>query len=137
MDPHAFDDLIATTCRDAQVSIPLVRAVIQHEGVWDPFAVGDGGKALGLMQVHRIAAADVGMADDWDALKAAIDRRDAQEAARLGLKIGVAYLTKMLKTYSGLEAWALAAYNQGPTVVTAFRAGQRYAELVLALKGTA
>src|SRR5487761_1883 len=136
-DPHVFDDLIAAAGAAAQISIPLVRADIQHESAWNALAVGDGGAALGLMQVHRIAAEDVGMAADWDVLKAAIDAQDQTTAATLGLKIGTAYLAKMLMAYSGAEAWALAAFNQGPTVVNAFRRGQQYAEIVLALKGVA
>lgn len=136
-DPHAFDDVIKAACTAAALSIPLTRAVIQQESAWNALCVGDGGAALGLMQVHRIAAEDVGLASDWDALKAAIDAQDAKTAAPLGLKIGTAYLAKMLKHYSGIEPWALAAYNQGPTVVDAFRKGQRYAETAMALKGVA
>jgi len=136
-DPHVFDDLIAAACADAQIAIPLVRADIQHESSWNALAVGDGGAALGLMQVHRIAAEDVGMAADWDALKAAIDAQDQTTAATLGLQIGTAYLAKMLMEFGGSEAWGLAAYNQGPTVVRAFRLAQRYAETVIALKGVA
>lgn len=136
-DPHAFDDLIAAACREAQLSIPLTRADIQHESAWDPLAVGDGGAALGLMQVHRIAAVDVGLAADWDALKAAIEARDEKTAAQLSIKIGAAYLAKMLKEFQGNEAFALAAYNQGPGIMQKFILAQRYANIVLALKGTA
>lgn len=136
-DPHAFDDLVKAACDAAQVSIPLVRADVQHESSWNALAIGDNGAALGLMQTHRVAAEDVGMAADWDALKAAIEAKDERTAAQLGLKIGVAYLARLLKLYQGNEAWALAAYNQGEGVVQKFRLAQRYAETVMALKGVA
>lgn len=137
VNTHAYDFLIAASAAANGLSVALLRAVIQHESAWEPLAVGDNGAALGLMQVHEIAAKDVGMEGDWSDLKVAIEAKDGIEAARISIKIGSAYLAKMVKAYGGQEQWALAAYNQGPTVINAFRQGQRYAEAVLALKGTA
>lgn len=133
-NPHAFDDLIKASCTEFSAPVPLVRAQIQHESQWNPLTVGDGGKALGLMQVHRIAAEDVGMAAEWDDLQHVIEAQDSDRAALLSIKIGCGYLAKMLKEFKGAEAWAVAAYNQGPTVIAA---AKRYAETVMALKGVA
>ena len=113
------------------MGLALVSAVIQHESGGNPLAVGDGGLALGLMQVHRDAAADVNLGEEWDQLDAAIKAGDADTAARLSIDIGVAYLQSMVRQFRGSEPWALAAYNQGPGVIGKAKA---YADAVLILK---
>lgn len=128
-----FGPYIASSCRNSLLfgGQILVRAVIRYESSDDPLAVGDGGSALGAMQVHRIAAEDVGRAEEWDQLKFAIEKADDETAARLGIEIGVAYLALCLKQFGGNEQWALAAYNQGRGVVGK---AKKYADTVLALK---
>ena len=106
----------------------LILADIQHESAGNPFAIGDGGLALGLMQVHPAACSEMG--NDWNALKAAIDARDEETAARLGIDFGCAYLGKMLRLMGGDEAWALGSFNQGESVIGR---AHGYAVAVLAL----
>lgn len=125
-----FDSEIASASTQYGVDAVLVQADVQHESNFDPFAIGDGGLALGLMQVHRVAAEDVSKATAWDNLQIAITAQDEPTAVTLGLDIGVAYLAKMLKEFSGDERLALMAFNQGPTVIS--RANS-YAAAVLAL----
>lgn len=126
-----YDDLIAAA--ETQYGIPpgLGRAVVLHESRGDPLAVGDGGAALGLMQVHTAAAmtaaGDGGQS--WAQLKALIDQGDRDGAAQLGLDLGMPYLASMLARFKDQE-WSLAAYNQGPTVMGK---GRNYAAAVLAL----
>jgi soluble lytic murein transglycosylase-like protein len=128
---HDYDDIIAVASQETGVPVPLLRAGIQHESDWNALQIGDGGLALGLMQVHEAACTEVGV--DWKALQAAISAGDVKTAAQLSVTAGARYLARQLKAF-GNEAWALAAYNHGPTVMAR---AKRYAETVLALKGVA
>lgn|SRR5487761_1118080 len=125
-----YDDKIAAAAKKWGLDAALVTADAQHESALNPFAVGDGGLALGLMQVHRVAAEDVGLADEWDKLKAAIGAGDEVMAVTLGFDIGCAYLARMLAMFAGNTKLALMAYNQGPGVIGRAVA---YSEAVLAL----
>lgn len=120
-----FTNLIQAASAKYGVRADLIAAVVQKESGGNPFAIGDGGAALGLMQVHRGAAQDVGMS--WDELHQAIMAKDEQKAASLGIEIGAAYLAKMLKLAHGDESLALMAYNQGPGVISKAKA---YADAV-------
>jgi soluble lytic murein transglycosylase-like protein len=132
----SLDDYAPTIIAAAQkygVPKELLRAEIQHESNGDPLAIGDGGRALGLMQVHLVAAEDVGKETQWGQLHEAVNQGDKQAAAELSIDIGTAYLAKMLKQFGNDYRWALAAYNQGPTVI---QRGLDYAKAVLAIVGT-
>ena len=131
-----FTPYIDSACRSQLMFMgrALVRALIKYESSDDPLAVGDGGRALGLMQVHREAAEDVQREDEWDQLKQAIEKEDEETAARLSIEIGVAYLQLCLKQFGGNEPWALGAYNQGRGVIGK---AKKYADAVLALKVSA
>jgi len=110
------------------VPIDLVEAVVWHESSGDPLAVGDGGIALGLMQVHPSAAATV--RESWQSLKAAIESGNTEAATDLGLKAGIKYLAFCYKQMGDWD-WALAAYNQGPTVIGR---AMRYVKAVNAIR---
>lgn len=122
-----FDAAAADAASRCAIPLDLLRAVISHESNWNPLAIGDGGNALGLMQVHPDAATDVGKS--WYLLRSAIWNKDTDTAAKLGIDIGAAYFAKMLHQFKD-PAWALAAYNQGPTVIAKAKA---YADAVLSL----
>lgn len=111
-----------------QIRRDLLRADILHESNGDPLAIGDGGLALGLMQVHPSAAKDVG--GDWGALKTLINAKNRESAAEMGITIGAEYLAKMLTLFRGNERLALMAFNQGPGVIGK---ADSYASAVLAL----
>lgn len=109
------------------VRVPLIIAVIYHESGGDVNAVGDGGKAIGLMQMHAPAASDVGV--DWNSLKG---------DARAQILAGTHYLKIQLDRFGGDERQALIAYNQGAAVAAhsadqRFAAGVAYANAVLSL----
>ena len=106
----------------------LLQADVQLESSGDPFSIGDGGLAMGLMQVHKFAAAEVGV--DWNKLAAAIAAKDRATAIELGLEAGALYLAKMLRLFNGNEHLALMAFNRGETVI---HLGDEYATAVLAL----
>ena len=123
--------LIAAAAQRYGFAPPLIAAQVEHESGSDPLAIGDGSWALGLMQVHRVAAEAVGKGVDWDSLNYAIQRDDEETAAELSLDIGCAYLASLMTRFSDLR-WALAAYNQGPTVIGH---AKFYAESILKAAG--
>lgn len=80
----------------------LVTLVIERESGFRPCAVSVEG-ALGLMQLMPETAADLGVADPFD----------AQENVAAGAKI----LGRLLRRYEGDLTLALAAYHAGPGAV--------------------
>ena len=120
-----YADAISTASAAYGVPQPLIVGVIARESGGDPNAVGDGGQARGLMQMHPAAAQDAG--GNWD------DLFDPSVAINLGTH----YLAQQLARFGGDETLALVAYNQGPGVASAgpsdhrFAAGQGYAATVL------
>jgi soluble lytic murein transglycosylase-like protein len=110
------------------LDVALICAQVKLESNGDPLSVGDGGRALGVLQIHLEACKDLGRGDDWHALHGLILAEEAEEAAGLGMDLGCAYLLRMLTMFHGDVAWALAAYNQGPTVI---RHAKQYSDAVL------
>ncbi|HHY63414.1 MAG TPA: lytic transglycosylase domain-containing protein [Clostridiaceae bacterium] len=80
----------------------LVRAVIQVESGFQPFALSTSG-AMGLMQLMPETAAGLGVTDAYNI-----------EQNILG---GTQYLYYQLKTFDNDLSLALAAYNAGPNAV--------------------
>ncbi len=76
----------------------LVAAVIYKESSGHAHAIGDGGKAIGFMQLHAPAASECGV----------IDRRDPKQ----NVQCGAEYLMKLCKQF-GTEERTLWAYNFG------------------------
>lgn len=103
-----FDEIIVRHAKARGVRVDLVRAVIQTESAYDPWARSSKG-AMGLMQLMPDTAADYGVADPYDPEE--------------NVRGGVAYLKNLLDRYGGNEELALAAYNAGPTTVD--RYGQK------------
>jgi soluble lytic murein transglycosylase-like protein len=124
----AYETEIAAAATKYNLPVSLVTADVQRESNFDPFAIGDGGAALGLMQVHSAAAQEVGV--DWDTLRIAIANGDEANAVALGLQAGCGYLAKMMTLFANDQRLALMAYNQGETVISRADA---YASAVLAL----
>ena len=111
----------------------LVLAVIMKESRGDPGAIGDGGLAIGLMQMHAPAASDVGV--NWS---------DLTDNPELQVLAGSHYLRLQLDRFGGDERTALIAYNQGAGVAgdplghaVAYAKGARYADAVQAIEATA
>lgn len=101
-DTAGYDGLIEHHAGANRVRADLVRAVIQVESGFNPYARSRKG-AMGLMQLMPGTAAELGVTDPYD---------PAQNIAA-----GVSYLRGLLERFGGNEELALAAYNAGPGAV--------------------
>lgn len=72
----------------------------QEESGFNPNAVGDGGQAVGVLQMHPAAAQEVGVTDRTDTAQNISGSHD--------------YLNKYTKKYGGDVRQGLMAYNWGP-----------------------
>jgi len=95
------------------ISAHLVRAVVQAESAFDPFAVSPVG-AQGLMQLMPTTAALMGVSDPLD--------------PRQNVFGGAKYLSQLLDRFDGNVALALAGYNAGPTRVARYGGIPPFAE---------
>jgi soluble lytic murein transglycosylase-like protein len=98
----AYDDLISEHSRTLGVRPNLVRAVMQVESGFNPYARSPKG-AMGLMQLMPATARQFGV-------------RNAYNPGE-NVRAGVAYLRALLDRYQDNEELALAAYNAGPGAV--------------------
>ena len=99
---NAYDDVIVEHARLNGVRPDLVRAVVQVESAFNPYARSPKG-ALGLMQLMPATAREFGVANPFNAVE--------------NVRGGVAYLRRLLDRYGNNEQLALAAYNAGPGAV--------------------
>lgn len=96
-----------------RVDPALIKAVIDAESNWNPWAVSHKG-ALGLMQLVPGTAQRLGVMDPFD--------------AEQNLDGGVRYLRMLLERYHGDLDLALAAYNAGENAVDRARGVPGYRE---------
>lgn len=113
--PLAFRDRLVSHSRKAGIDPALAMALIRKESAFDPGAVSRVG-ALGLMQLMPATARSV--ADD---LGVPVPSNDALLAPEANLRLGQAYLDRMLERFDGSIAAAVAAYNAGPTRTQGWR----------------
>jgi soluble lytic murein transglycosylase-like protein len=97
-----YDDLIVEHARLNGVRTDLVRAVVQVESGYNPYARSPKG-ALGLMQLMPATIQQFGVRNAFD--------------PEQNVRAGVAYLRQLLDRYENNEELALAAYNAGPGAV--------------------
>lgn len=97
-----YDGIISEHSTTHGVRADLVRAVIQAESAFNPFARSIKG-AMGLMQLMPATAIEYGVTNAYDPAQ--------------NIRAGVAYLKRLLERYSQNEELALAAYNAGPAAV--------------------
>jgi soluble lytic murein transglycosylase-like protein len=101
-DTARFDDMIIEHARLNSVRPSLVKAVVQVESAFNPYAESPKG-AIGLMQLMPATARQFGVVNPFDPEE--------------NVRAGVAYLRQLLDRYDGDERLALAAYNAGPGAV--------------------
>jgi soluble lytic murein transglycosylase-like protein len=109
-----YEGLIAEHARLNDVRPDLVRAVVQVESAFNPYARSPKG-AEGLMQLMPATAQQFGVKNAFNPEE--------------NVRAGVAYLRQLLDRYSNNETLALAAYNAGPGAVEKYgRTVPPYAE---------
>ncbi len=109
-----YDELISEHARLNSIREGLVRAVVQVESAFNPYARSAKG-ALGLMQLMPATIRQFGVVNPFNAGE--------------NIRAGVSYLRQLLDRYDNNEELALAAYNAGSGSVD--RHGQKvppYAE---------
>jgi soluble lytic murein transglycosylase-like protein len=97
-----YDPLIREHAVANGIRPDLVRAVIQTESAFDPYARSVKG-ALGLMQLMPATAEELGVTNPFDPVQ--------------NIRGGIRYLRSLLDRYGNNETLALAAYNAGPAAV--------------------
>jgi soluble lytic murein transglycosylase-like protein len=97
-----YDNLIAEHAKLNGLRTDLVRAVVQVESAFDPYARSPKG-ALGLMQLMPATAKEFGVKNAFNPVE--------------NVRAGTAYLRQLLDRYQNNEELALAAYNAGPGAV--------------------
>lgn len=97
-----YDDLIAEHASRHALQPDFVRAVIQAESAFNPFARSPKG-AMGLMQLMPSTAAEYRVRNAYDPAE--------------NIRAGVAYLKSLLTRFGNDISLALAAYNAGPAAV--------------------
>jgi soluble lytic murein transglycosylase-like protein len=125
----SFDPLIWQHSNQRGVRPELVRAVIQVESAFNPFAISPKG-AMGLMQLMPATAARFGVVNAFNPAE--------------NIRAGVQYLKQLLTRYENNEQLALAAYNAGPLAVDRhgsqvppYKETQDYVRRISTLVGTA
>ncbi len=110
---EVYEDLILQHATEHNISVDLVRAVIQVESGFNPRARSVKG-AMGLMQLMPATARELGVANAYDPAE--------------NIRGGVAYLKQLLTRYDFNVELALAAYNAGPDAVSRYGAVPPYRE---------
>jgi soluble lytic murein transglycosylase-like protein len=108
-----YDALIEENAAAHGLSPHLVRAVIQQESAFNPWAVSNKG-AMGLMQLMPDTALELGVLHPYDPSE--------------NIRGGVKYLKGLLTKFAENVELALAAYNAGPTAVTRYGSVPPYRE---------
>jgi soluble lytic murein transglycosylase-like protein len=98
----AYEDLILEHARLNDIPVDLVRAVVQVESGFNPYARSPKG-AMGLMQLMPATARQFGVNNPYNPVE--------------NVRAGVAYFRQLLDRYDNNERLALAAYNAGPGAV--------------------
>jgi soluble lytic murein transglycosylase-like protein len=96
---EAYDEIIQEAAAEYDVDPALIRAVMQAESAFHPYAVSRAG-AEGLMQLMPALADEMGVSDSFD--------------PRENILGGVRYLKRLLDHHNGDLDLALASYNAGP-----------------------
>jgi soluble lytic murein transglycosylase-like protein len=100
-----YDEVIVEHSRMHNIRPDLVRAVVQVESAFNPYAVSPKG-AQGLMQLMPATSQALGVINPFNPIE--------------NIRAGVRYLRQLLDRYNNNEVLALAAYNAGPVAVARY-----------------
>lgn len=121
---EAYEEIIQEAAVEHQLDPNLIRAVMQTESAFHPYAVSRAG-AEGLMQLMPALADEMGVVDSFD--------------PRENIMGGARYLKRLLDYHNGNLDLALASYNAGPGNVERyggippFRETRKYVKTIKAL----
>jgi soluble lytic murein transglycosylase-like protein len=121
---EAYEELIQEAADKYDMDPALIRAVMQTESAFHPYAVSRAG-AEGLMQLMPALADEMGVVDSFD--------------PRENIMGGARYLKRLLDYHKGDLDLALASYNAGPGNVERyggvppFRETRRYVKTIKSL----
>jgi Transglycosylase SLT domain len=108
--PKAFDPLVSQLSEILSVPPTVILSVMREESHFNPNIESSAG-AIGLMQLMPATAKFMGKK-----IGMKLKGKDLK-APEINLKLGAAYLRRLLKRYNGNLFYSLAAYNGGPTNV--------------------
>jgi soluble lytic murein transglycosylase-like protein len=102
LSDEALVELIKSIAAKSRVPGSLLYAQVHRESKGQPDAIGDQGRARGLMQLHPGAAKEAGFTHDemFDPAK--------------NVEAGAEYLAQQLSSFSHDPNLAVSAYNAGP-----------------------
>ncbi|MBN1207976.1 MAG: transglycosylase SLT domain-containing protein [Myxococcaceae bacterium] len=121
--PLAYRSLIQRQAKAARVDPDLLQGLIREESRFNPRARSSTG-ALGLTQLMPKTAREVAAS-----LKlASVGEQTLLQPAQ-NVRLGAAYLGQLLRRFNGNSAFAVAAYNAGPTAVERWKKALPQAEL--------
>jgi soluble lytic murein transglycosylase-like protein len=109
----SYAEVIQLASQESGVDEAFLRAIIHAESAFNPRAMSIKG-AQGLMQLMPGTALDMGVHDAFDTAQ--------------NIRGGARYLGLLLRTFSGNERLAAAAYNAGPAAVQRYNGVPPYAE---------
>jgi soluble lytic murein transglycosylase-like protein len=121
---EAYEEIIQDAAAKHDLDANLIRAVMQTESAFHPYAVSRAG-AEGLMQLMPALADEMGVSDSFD--------------PRENIMGGARYLKRLLDYHNGNLDLALASYNAGPGNVERyggippFRETRKYVKTIKAL----
>jgi soluble lytic murein transglycosylase-like protein len=121
---EAYEEIIQDAAAEFELDANLIRAVMQTESAFHPYAVSRAG-AEGLMQLMPALADEMGVSDSFD--------------PRENIMGGARYLKRLLDYHNGNLDLALASYNAGPGNVERyggippFRETRKYVKTIKAL----
>ena len=97
--PATYEEIISALAEEQGIAPELALAVAKKESNLNPKAIGDGGKAVGMFQLHTGAAADTDTTNRLDPIQ--------------NIEGGIKYLSILNKKYDGDVHKILTAYNGG------------------------
>lgn len=121
--PDAFRDLVVRYTRGSPVEPELLQALMREESALDPRALSWAG-AVGLTQLMLPTAREMART-----LRLRVPSAEQLQAPALNIQLGAAYLGRLLRTFDGNVALALAGYNAGEGAVSRWRAARPESEL--------
>ncbi len=112
--PLAYDHQVNQLSELLSVPNTLILSVMREESHFNPEVVSSAG-AIGLMQLMPATAKFMGKRIGMKV------QEDKLKKPEINMKLGAAYLRRLLRRYDGNVIHSLAAYNGGPTNVKRWR----------------